>query len=129
MLSKVGRRYLPPNCPGFTYTARVTTVGEEFGDMMEEEEEEEAYEPGEAEECPDGHALQELRTDAAGYRCDVCQEVFEPGTALHSCRCCNYDVCASCLPSIRGTYETAEKKADGSYEDPQQRKKPMAKSR
>jgi hypothetical protein len=38
MLSDFGRRYLPPNCPGFTYTARATAVGEEFGDMMEEEE-------------------------------------------------------------------------------------------
>jgi hypothetical protein len=37
MLSDFGRRYLPPNCPGFT------AVGEEFGDMMEEEEEEGAY--------------------------------------------------------------------------------------
>jgi hypothetical protein len=136
-LSKVGCRYKPPNCAGYDYTGRLTTVGEEFGDVVggegvdykggEDGREDEDYKPGEAAECPFGHTLQELRTDEAtdeakdeaGYECDgVCQAHFTCGTALHSCRVCNYDVCASCLPNILGTYETAEEKADGSYEEP-----------
>jgi hypothetical protein len=113
MLSDCGvRYYYPDGCPGFIYTARLTTWGEEIGDTMDEEEE-----WGQSAECPNGHSLQKLQTDAEGYGCDICETDFiAMGTSLHSCRLCDYDVCRDCVADIREPDEAAQEQADQNYE-------------
>ena len=128
MLSDSGTRYYPKNCPGFTYTARLTTVREErllpFGehedhDGGEDGGEDEDYKVGESELCPEGHplALTQLQTDANyNYTCDECSGSFGEGTAIHSCQICDYDVCQACVPQISGKYERDQDEADASYD-------------
>ena len=112
MLSDFGVRYYPAGCPGFIYTARLTTWGEEIGDTMDEEEE-----WGQSAECPKGHPLQKLQTDAEGYGCDTCEtDSIAMGTSLHSCRLCDYDVCQDCIADIREPDEAAQEEADQNYE-------------
>ena len=112
MLSDFGVRYYPAGCPGFIYTARLTTWGEQIGDTMDEEEE-----WGQSAECPNGHPLQKLQTDAEGYGCDTCEtDSIAMGTSLHSCRLCDYDVCQDCIADIREPDEAAQEEADQNYE-------------
>ena len=120
MLSKEGTRYFPPDCDGFTYTGRLTTVGEEIYDDQDAadghyRDDEHAV----ADRCCPGlhpltaqqatapalglHPLTEKKLDGlAYYHCDVCQKCLNSGPdvharpAWHSCRACNYDICADC---------------------------------
>jgi len=46
--------------------------------------------------CPDGHVLQQFFTSCDGYGCNRCKKTFPPGTALHGCRICDFDVCGDC---------------------------------
>jgi hypothetical protein len=126
MLSDSGTRFYPDNCPGFTYIARLTTVREEqFPPFGEDEDhdggedgcEDEDYQVGESELCPEGQplTLMQLQTDA-DYTCDECSGSFGEGTAMHSCRICDYDVCQACMPQISGKYERDQDEADASYD-------------
>ena len=112
MLSKEGTRYFPPNCPGFTYTGRLTTVGEEIYDDQDQDTADGNYrdddEAVEGKCCPELHPLSVQKLDSGEvlvsppdeeqyYHCDVCQKCLNDGPEFHGCRTCDYHICADCL--------------------------------
>ena len=100
---------MPPNCHGFTYTARLTTVGAEIYD--DQDTADGNYRDDEAAEskcCPELHPLSVQKLDSGEvlvsppdeeqyYHCDVCQKCLNDGPEFHGCRTCDYDICADCL--------------------------------
>lgn len=52
--------------------------------------------------CPKRHALEVLQTPSKYYTCDVCNpgqdqaRALAPGSTMHGCRLCDWDMCSEC---------------------------------
>ena len=57
--------------------------------------------------CPGRHGLLRGTIPRERFTCDGCGHRFQVGERAFSCRACNYDLCTSCCPPVKGTAPVA----------------------